>query len=305
MPAGQGPELVRVEDTVADQILRSVVPFIDGYPPGAAVPGEAAKRATCGATPLGQLADPVRRGELADRLAASVVRDWPSTPLGELAPVLADLGEERITTLRVHARLYRVLHEQVDAGPCWAGLAGWSVTELLQLRNVGILMAHRLVAACLDHAIRVSLPHDRRWDLRRCLAELPGVLDDRRWLVLAARQLSWHGRPARSQLAAMVGVSRNRIAELEHEAATRLREALDDRDFQAAAHAAHKLRVHLGEGPIPLSDLELALDAVIPPRQLPLDAPEREVLLWCAGPYEHDDGSLVLRGRPGPAVRYS
>lgn len=279
---------------MTEEILRSVVPFVDGPPPGTAAPGEAAKRATCAGTSLGHLADPVHRGELADRLAASVVQDWPSTPLGELAPVLAGLGEERISTLRVNARLYRVLQEQVDAGPCWAGLAGWSVTELLQLRNVGILMARRLVAACLDHAIRVSLPHDHRWDLRRCLAELPGVLDDRRWLVLAARQLPWYERPARSRLAAMMGVSRNRIAELEHEAATRLREALDDRDFQAAAHAAHKLRVYLGEGPIPLRDLDLALDAVVPPGQLPLDAPAQEVLLWCAGPYEHDDGSLVL-----------
>jgi hypothetical protein len=77
-----------------------------------------------------------------------------------------------------------------------------------------------------------------------------------------------------------------------------LREALDDPHFVEVAAAAARFREALGDGPVPIRDARDAFGRANGHLAGRLGEQDFELLLWCAGPYELVDDTLVLRVTP-------
>jgi hypothetical protein len=202
------------EDVGTVKVLRHAAPFVDRLPrqPRERIVRDLGLPDELGATPVGEFVAGERRASLAARLAAVVVDGFPSTPLGSLLPALRTLEERRISMLSFDGRVRAILRRESHL-QAWDALAERTVADLLEIRNVGPAAACAIVAACVDRAVAVTLPALPRTDrsLPRGLAELPAVLDDRGWLVLAARQVSRRDRATTAALARRFGVSPSRL----------------------------------------------------------------------------------------------
>lgn len=282
-------------------VLRQAAPFVDRLPRqlherivgGLGLPDE------LGATPVGEFVASERRARLATRLAAVVVDEFPSTPLGSLLPPLRTLEERRISMLSLDGRVRAILRRERHL-QSWEELAEQAVAGLREIRNLGPAAARAIVAACVDRAVTATLPAFPRTDcsLARGLDELRAVLDDRTWLVLAARQVSHRDRATAAALARLLGISRNRVRQLEKQAELELREALGDPHFIEVAAAVWRIRETLGNGPVSVSDARDAAGTANGEPAARLGEEHLQLLLWCAGPYDLVDDTLVLRDTP-------
>ena len=135
------------------------------------------------------------------------------------------------------------------------------------------------------------------------------VGNERAWEIFWERNCAHaHRRPTLTDLGDRVGLTRERVRQLERQTTERLREAIDKgADFEAVRWKAHQLRCALRAG-VPLSCL--AAEEIIA-----TESAELALALWWAGPYLCRDGWLVregadpdrtvragLRSLPGPEI---
>ncbi len=126
-----------------------------------------------------------------------------------------------------------------------------------------------------------------RYDLAQAFADLEANVGPRSWEVFVQRQLAAETRPTLESLGQQLGVTRERIRQLESQAQRTVSQMTADPKQSVLRRAAERLHNQLGEV-ARASDLQSALTVIDPSGHALEGHPERtRLLLSLAGPYTH------------------
>lgn len=132
---------------------------------------------------------------------------------------------------------------------------------------------------------------------RGLLRDLLSTTDARRVQVLAARKLRLAERPTLDELGKQLGVGRERVRQLESQAISAAQQALASDAFAPLRWRASDLCSKFGVAVLENSQLFVeALGWAVRGLVSPEQCEAGDVMLWAAGPYERDEGWLLLSG---------
>jgi len=233
------------------------------------------------------------------RLTIVDLSAWPSVGHGKVVELIAFLASrinhpaETATGL---AETLAEVHGLLDAMrtvAAWGAVAGHR--DLLSALNEAAAGASDSPFEAVASILAIDLQElagDRIiwWDRDVAVAELLAEFDERELEIFQARVLTGQHRPTRTleELGESLGVTRERVRQLEARALDRLDGHLSNDRYRSLSRAAEEIRTKIGvANPIGAVDPVLA------------DDPESimdELLLWMAGPY-HRSGGWVLHTR--------
>jgi hypothetical protein len=219
----------------------------------------------------------------------------PHLPPLSLPP--AQVSSDRLSSLVLQFRqLIRWAHYECDARSFGELLSALPQSSL----PPGVAdLWQDLSGRDLESLIGEGDPHV---DMPRLLEDLLGLLDERDRFVLSQR-ISSNEPHTLNDLAEDLGLTRERVRQLEVRAGEKIAQAINDERFAPVRWRAHRLRSLLGSASPPAGDhfhqttTHITRDFPEATRQGALD-----LYLWLAGPYERDPGTgwLTVGSVPGP-----
>jgi hypothetical protein len=251
-------------------------------------------------------------------------------PFLELMPILVESGERRVDGSEVSTRLYNLLgrhecldwhrlrHLSLDEAAPWSGCGRKSLVELFSLATFTALVLSVRCAthmpddidqrgsresadddeAVLADAASVADPHhrgiagDAHLPSARDLADaLLGRLGDRERVVAECRLFNVGKTPTLEVVGQQLGVTRERVRQLERKVEERLGNALASEPELALA--GEELAQALGSA-VPEADLDrLAPKSCLGPESFDQESLTGQFLLWLAGPFVSRHGWLI------------
>lgn len=294
-----GEVLVAAPDDVRRSPLRGLLPGLERLE---------------GEIPLSRLS-----GSVVSALAA---RGWTSlahTAKASVHDVLAmpSVGQGKA------AELFAVVAEEWLAASLHAGQEGWENQALRTLRILSAWAFGERQAEQVGSVLGLALPDDApsevveaaeqlrsmslsslagrladRYSVRERVVALCEELDERDLHILRSRVLSIGRPPTLEDVGAGLGLTRERVRQLQQGLVTRLRARVDEADMGPLLRRARRLRAEIGVA-VPMSSPQLAsLETQAAPGDADLADLIRRLLLWVAGPYGEDAGWLIATGAP-------